>query len=499
VIERELCFTDEDMTLFAAGSGDTSPLHTDPVFGRCSAYGSCIVYGGLLSLGLLGTLPPEVLAQIRSVRSSFPGPVLPGATSVVRAVPHPSHAGRWEVKVLGRGKVLARVIADTHQAGPTAAATLARAAALDPADPRPDGPLDVGDSIDEPYEPGPELAALARRFGAESLHPALLDGIGWASYLVGMGMPGYQGLCAAVDVTLAAESVPTAERGTQGRLLVRDHDERTQRRVVEGVLSSGSGAPRTIAQIESFPVAVRPPPDATALGLAASSAQRPGSVVVVGGSRGLGAALSLALLARGYVVHVVYAISAQAAAGLAALAGPSADRLFLHRIDVRDPRALAALVETLRSDGTPLEGLMLNAATPALAMGLTAESGTELADYVADALRLAAVPLGSLLPLLAADGGWIVFTSSAAVANPARELPQLTAAKAALEGLARWVASVAPRARTVVIRPPAQGDRTNGVASAEETAVWVLDRLGRNDLPPGFHVLEGEATETAAP
>ncbi len=257
MIERELSFSDEDMALFAAGSGDSSPLHTDRAFARCTKYGDCIVYGGLLSIGLLGSLPADALAQIRSVRSSFPEPVLTGQTSLVRAVRHPSREAAWEVRLLDDGRTLARLVADGRRDASGAAATLARAAAH-----ARDGaayagtPLGVGDAIAAAYRPEPELRALARRFGAEALHPALLDGIGWASYVVGMGMPGFQGLCAAVDVTTAGDDVPPVGRCEQGWIQVRDHDERTERRLVEGVLSDGSGAPRTVAQIECFPVAV---------------------------------------------------------------------------------------------------------------------------------------------------------------------------------------------------------------------------------------------------
>lgn len=503
MIERELRFTDQDMALFAAGSGDFSPLHTDHAFGRCTAYGDCIVYGGLLTIALLGSLPVDALAQIRTVRSSFPGPVLTGKTALARALQHPSRAGAWEVTLMGRGKTLARLIADTRREASRADATLARAAASESeAAERAGIPLGVGDALAAPYQSGSELHALARQFGAESLHPALLDGIGWASYIVGMGMPGFQGLCAAVDVTTAADDVPREELCARGWILVRDHDHRTQRRLVEGVLSNDSGGARTVAQIECFPVAVPPLPDPAAVGLPDTPAPLSGTVVVVGGSRGFGAALSLALLARGYAVHIVYAASSEAATGLARLAGPHADRLFLHQLDVREPGPLASLVQALRDSDTSLAGLVLNAAAPPLPMGLTGESAGELADYVADSLRLAAIPLGMLLPLLDGDRGWVVFSSAAAVKSPVRHLPHFVSAKAALEGLARWVATTTPSARVVVIRSPemrtgvTSGEGgSNGIASAEAVAAWAVERIAGNELRPGLNILEPDAAE----
>jgi acyl dehydratase len=254
--ERELRFSDEDMILFAAGSGDSSPLHTDPAFARRTPYGACIVYGGLLSIALLGTLPADVLLEVRSVRSSFPEPVLPGERSLALAARHPSRDGVWEVRLSGRGKLLARMVADSGREASRADETLARAAASPgSADSSAGRAVGVGDATTGTYRPGHELVTLGRRFGAETLHPALLDGIGWASYAVGMGMPGFQGLCAAVAVTTANDEVSRDEPCARAWLLVRDHDERTERRLVDGVLSDSSGTPRTVAQVECLPIA----------------------------------------------------------------------------------------------------------------------------------------------------------------------------------------------------------------------------------------------------
>ncbi len=63
---RQLQFTGEDIALFAAASGDRNPLHINAAFARKSPYGECIVHGSLLALGLLGTLPEDVLARVRT-------------------------------------------------------------------------------------------------------------------------------------------------------------------------------------------------------------------------------------------------------------------------------------------------------------------------------------------------------------------------------------------------------------------------------------------------
>lgn len=66
------------------------------------------------------------------------------------------------------------------------------------------------------------------------------------------------------------------------------------------------------------------------------------TAVVTGGTRGLGRATALALLAAGARVHATYRGDDEAAAALADAAGPAADRLVTHRFDVADAGAVGA-------------------------------------------------------------------------------------------------------------------------------------------------------------
>ena len=219
--ERELRFTGDHMELFAAASGDRSPLHTDPAFARRTSFGECIVYGGLLSIGMLGLLPAEVLAGVRSVRSQFPGPVLPGATSTARAQSRGDREDEWEVVLSGRGKVLARLVATAGAPVPASfdqAAVLERFAAS--------GGRGGDDEIVGDYRAGPELHELARGFGLEALDPGVLEGIAWASNVVGMSIPNFDGLCAAVTIVSAgaeARGRPRRPPVAQASCLRRAH------------------------------------------------------------------------------------------------------------------------------------------------------------------------------------------------------------------------------------------------------------------------------------
>ena len=65
-------------------------------------------------------------------------------------------------------------------------------------------------------------------------------------------------------------------------------------------------------------------------------------VVVTGGTRGLGRAMSLSFLAEGAVVHATYRSDAASADSLREAAGEHAERLMTHAVDVTDAAAVEA-------------------------------------------------------------------------------------------------------------------------------------------------------------
>jgi NAD(P)-dependent dehydrogenase (short-subunit alcohol dehydrogenase family)/acyl dehydratase len=488
-VESELRFLEEDVDLYSRASGDRNPLHLDDVFARRTPFGHRIVQGSLVATALLGRLPPEVLAGVRALRVQFAGPALIGARYVAITERVQEGGGwTWEARLVGRGRTLTRLAVSDEPAG---LSEFPVAVAQRPMRPAPATRLQAsfraGEEIEGAYVGGHELEQLAKQFTVERLDRGLLEGLACASYVVGMEAPGLHGLFSGVELTTGGSGA-----GVDGyRLQLREVDARTGRLLLDGFLLGG-GVGMTKVRLECF---AREPLAAAGTVLDPTTPALGAAVVVVGASRGLGAAVALALLAQGYDVHGAFAVTTDAAAEVDRLAGTAADRLALHRLDARDPGAMRDLVESVRRKGVPLRGLVLNAAPPPLGMGLTADSSVELADYVAESLQLAATPLGAFLPLLPADQGWIVFCSSPALTAPPRDWPHYVAAKGALEGLAHWCAATRPDLRTVVLRPPKLlTDLGNspagkiGAIPAEQVAQQLVAHLA--DAPLGVTTLE---------
>ena len=86
------------------------------------------------------------------------------------------------------------------------------------------------------------------------------------------------------------------------------------------------------------------------------------NVIVTGGSRGLGLAMSSALAGTGYrVIAVARKLSAELTAAAAAAAREGCGAIEFRACDLSDLEALAPLVRALRADFGPLYGLVNNA------------------------------------------------------------------------------------------------------------------------------------------
>jgi NAD(P)-dependent dehydrogenase (short-subunit alcohol dehydrogenase family) len=444
LITRTFRLGHDHVRRFADASGDLNPLHLDKEFARATPYGRCICHGALVSIAALAAAETPVLRQVEQIHLQFKQPVFPDESYAIRAE---RGAERTHIEVSGRGKPAVAITLVADAAGPPLRAV--RAA---------DGPLDLRGSarewtLEEVAAAGPFreryacrldlLSALARELGAGDVPDVILLWLAAASYTVGMVAPGRDALFAGARIQRASAAPVGALTASVSAV-----DDRTGLVAIDASLDHGN-ASATLA-LQTF---LRPPvptPDRSSIAqyLTPSTALSGRNVLVVGGSRGLGAALTGALATQQATVWAGFARSAGHAERLRAEFGP--DHVRLLQFDAEDVQQTRTALARLREEVDMLDGIALCAAPPLFETALNPEAAEPVLRFLHSSVALAVVPLVEAVEALA-PGGWLAVMSSSALEDPPDGWPHYVIAKAALEGVATYCAR-RTRARVLVVR-----------------------------------------------
>jgi NAD(P)-dependent dehydrogenase (short-subunit alcohol dehydrogenase family)/acyl dehydratase len=478
-----LCLDQDHVQRFAAASGDANPLHLDMGFARRSVYGRCIAHGALVVIAALGIADESVLRRTRSLDLRFVRPVFPGEELTVRV--GPAGADRVTVEAWSRGQLTTRVAVE------------AGASELPPA---PDWPrscrsearwltlaaLDAAPGADHGDTYAPDLVGLrsqAAELGAAKVPDTVLAWLAAASYTVGMLVPGVDAVFVSARVERADAPAPARICATVGRS-----------QPATGMLSVqacfGYGPASAQMQLQAIMRARVPGPrrDVLSQHLPQSSGLAGRHVLVVGASRGLGAATTGALATQGATVWVGYAQSAGSAGELRREFGAESVRPV--QFDAADAVSTRAAIAKITAEAGALDGVVLCAAPPLQVLPLHRDAMPAALAYIEQSMAMTLHPLTEVLPHIA-RGGWLAFVSSPFVAEPPVEWPHYVAAKGAIEALAAYCRNHTGL-QVVTIRPPRMWtDMTNGptgaigMAASEEVAAaivrWVL---GHHDSSP---------------
>lgn len=187
------------------------------------------------------------------------------------------------------------------------------------------------------------------------------------------------------------------------------------------------------------------------------------NILVVGGTRGLGRAVSIRLAQDGAHVLANYARDRAAATALESYAKTSSLRLTAFKADVSTTTGLDALVQQVQSACSPLHGLVFCAATGV--HKLLSEANARHFDFTFQLNVKALFELVARLSVQLVAGTSIVAVSSAGAHLASATYGLVGASKAALESLTRHLAiELGPR-----------GIRANIVSPGViETDVWKI-------------------------
>ncbi|HEX6288923.1 MAG TPA: SDR family NAD(P)-dependent oxidoreductase [Herpetosiphonaceae bacterium] len=451
-----LRFSDDDLACFSAASHDRNPLHLSAEYARKTAYGRPVVFGILGALVCLGHLTARPDDELTSLVLEFLSPIFPGVAYRIEIRQQTEESASVRLydgqRAVLRLNVCFRPGSGTRPAQDHETVAPAHTEALD----RRAADLVPGSGVSGCYTPDwHQLADLIARWDLadKGLSPMQVAALLWASYLIGMELPGRRALFAR----LALEWEPQSEAGPLSyRAVVRTLDPRFNLLRLDVALDTPTGAPTAKGELRAFVL-----PEARGLLDAPfeRSERLAGRVaLVIGASRGLGARLAQALALQGCTVVANFQRSAAEAEQLQRQLGPEGTdapgKVVLLQGDGGDAAWCAAARQRVLADYGRLDMLICNASPALVPLWLDPGALERIHDYVARSLALVSTPLAVFLETLSEHDGRVVVLSSAAVTSPPAAWPHYVAAKSAIEGLAAVAAREYPMVHFLVARPP---------------------------------------------
>jgi NAD(P)-dependent dehydrogenase (short-subunit alcohol dehydrogenase family)/acyl dehydratase len=470
---RTLRVSAEHMQRFADASGDRNPLHADATFARATPYGRPIAQGALVTIAALAAADADALERLDTLHVQFKQAVFPEEDHTVSLLD--SAPGNARIDVVHAGRVVVAITCTFGREEPLPRAVEQPEALLrrSPANPTVEELADGRRSFEEPYRADLDaLDRLADDLGAGHVPRSVLLWLAAASYIVGMIAPGEHAVFVGARIASSASDRSGVLDGA-----VTTVDERMGLVNLDVTLheqeASGSMALQTFLR---SPV---PPPDRASLGryLAPSATMAGRNVLVVGGSRGLGAALSGAFATQGATVWAGFALSVAHVERLRTEFGR--DSVQPLRFDASDLSEVRAGFASLRERAEALDGVVLCAAPPLYETSLHPEASASTVQFVLASVAMVLAPLAESLPVLSPDG-WVVVVSSSAIEDPPEVWPHYVIAKSAVEGAAAYARRFTS-ARVLVVRPPTMWtDSTNtplarlGAVAKEQVAAAIV-------------------------
>jgi NAD(P)-dependent dehydrogenase (short-subunit alcohol dehydrogenase family)/acyl dehydratase len=436
--KRSVSFTEQDVALFSDASGDRNPLHLRDDYARGTAYGQPVVFGCLGAMACLSQIRMPGGWTATSLQAEFSQPIFVG---VAYRVETSEKDGSWRARLFDGSSLVTSVTVTAEffdrdetmeEIETTYAFVRCHAVA------RSEDDIVPGLEISGSYACNTAaFVTLSERWGGLDRPLAAL--LCWSSYLVGMELPGESALFSKLMLRLHGTRRWPAELFY--RAAVASVDSRFGQMAMDVSLANG-GSTLASGQCCSF---IRPrmpeAEESDSTGVRRDSlAGR--SAILLGSTRGLGAAMKRALELRGAAVYGM------------ARSEHSGELARTEVGDAADPEALLRLRQRVLREHDRLDFLICNACPPALPLRLEPNAARRIGAYIDQAVSLTLAPLAEFLELLNRSDGCAVIISSVFVEHPVKEFPHYIAAKQAVEMLARVASLQYRRVSTLVVRPP---------------------------------------------
>ncbi|UIN32923.1 SDR family NAD(P)-dependent oxidoreductase [Methylobacterium oryzae] len=429
-------WTEAHQAAFARATGDVNPMHMDARMARRTLAGERAVHGVHAALWALDACADaHPLDRLATLQMRFERFVLVGDRTVLTV--HEADARQLRLSVAVDG-VRSLTIQATFAAERAPARPVEAAPTAIPAEPVARDPSALTGLAGAFALPDPAaIAALAPRL-ARALGPGRVAALGGLSTLVGMFVPGLHSILSKIDVTVT-------EGGTGSSL---GYAVKRFQPMLQSVTLDAVG-PGLVARVEGF-VRPRPVEQESLRDLAALV--EPGafaavSALIVGGSRGLGAATAKLIAAGGGAVCITYASGADEAESIAREIRDAGGRCQVLRYDAAEPAAPQLAALAMRPSQ------LYHFATPRIFRQKRAPFEPACLDEMMRVYNTAFYELSQLC-LERGDAVAAFYPSTSAIDEAPRDTLEYVMAKIAGETLAATLARTLPNLRTVIERLP---------------------------------------------
>ncbi len=499
---KTIRFTPEILDLFSSASHDRNPLHLSHEYARRTPYGGRVVFGILDAVTGLSQVPDRRGMTLASIELEFFDTALLGIDYAMQVAESGSDC---TVRINdGRRPVLEAVL--TFRAGmpQVVGETHAWHSLPEPKD-RSSADLVAGEQLQEQYAPALDSLTHLRsqlRLSQHWLSDVHLAALMWASYLIGMEMPGRKALFSRLRIDfLEAGAVSFPFDYTASISEVSDLGELT----IEASLATHGRTWAKATLAAHVREELTPATTEAIEKLVGSSAALSGKVAfVTGASRGLGAAVVRALALHGSTVVANFASSTTAAEQLRDSLASAPGRVLLEPGNIADPSFCNEARERLASKYGRLDFLICNASPPLLPLWLEPAAANRVSAFIEKSVAMVSSPMMSFLPLLGSSKGWNVLISSTAVLQPHPHFPHYLVAKSAAEALVRAASTEYRAVSSIIVRPSRLlTDLTNtplgrrGALPPEHVAAAVLRRVLGPPCSGKVEILEGFSSQPA--
>ncbi len=483
-------FTSHHVDTFCAASHDRNPLHIDAEYAKRTQFGRPVVYGVAAVLYALGQWAAGRSFRLDSLRAIFRKPLFEGEEYTL----HIDESADGQVTAKFRkGSVEYSVIIFTAE--------------LLIAPPMESGQFYTqferrSEATDTPITGPTEIYYVmhtgvwadlesAFQLSAGSMQPHQLATLLWASYFVGMALPGRQALFSELQITFAPVDLQTAK--VELHLDEANFDDRFNRYVIQGQ-GPGVSALRITAFARPLPVDF---PLSAMPQFADGARPLAGKVVFISGAtRGFGAAMARMCARAGASLALNYRGDAAAAEALLAELHAHGSVAAAFPADMSDPIAVTEMATAIAAQFGQIDLIVNNAAPPIRDLQFLEQDNAEILRFVAQNLSITLETARHLLPILAKTGQFLHISTKYLV-EPVRGFAHYLTAKAAQEALIQalalenrdpeFIVARLPRILTDQTNLPFDFDPPRHPGEVAMEAIAALERRGGGD---NFRVLE---------